>query len=1011
VPQFAALSFRRVLRGKILCFKITIKRKSIMSELTKFHILRPVQRLTPEIQSTIGLPTHANGDTSAWYALFLQACMLRDQATLVQMALDFLEGTDALHDFSQLDAPLYGVIQYLQRKGLQANATEIEQLATSYDLDLYFNGDGTKDGKALADQQKLEDTLLALSVLSLLGNPENANYQLGFRALVILRALLARQGTLSQADLQSILSKPLILPACRYNACTKKYAANQPFPHLDLAAIRGAITGTSTNGTRNTKDGRLDCNCGCDTPECQSQNTCCPELRFFVSDLMVLREELACYEPKHLAYIENVMAGETRERVHRNLERTETYSETETENTRSQENDHTVEDQFSLKSAVQKTVEQDLGVQAGVEFSGEFGTTKYSTHLDASYEFAKSEASQIAQEYARNVTTRAVSKVEEKVRQLNSTKQLRETEETNTYRFTNSAPNHHIIGQYFFVNMKNRAQVMNYGKRMMLEIIVPEPMELYKKLLEKDVLPFGMTPPEKIDFDASQISAATDGGEHGYLNLIKQWGLQGVEPMPDVDIRIPFSFDHNVKAVGENNAVTFQVIVGKVPSGYNGRGFTVDMKAYDVFGEPPLAPIPGSDPDDGTVQLDIELFVDGQNSMGQTVTTGLTQRIQWNPSPFDATQDSQITMAVLAKSVVAFAGSGYLYCELSAQAQMDWKISVFEKVQAAYQQQLEAYNTAKARYEQEKKARLPFGRNPFLNRDIERTELKRLAISHLSCQFYDRFNAMKRNVEPCGYPEMDLEQAQRDGAFIQFFEQAFEWNLMNYLFYPYFWGQKCSWPEKVQQVSNDPLFDKALSAGAARIQIPVRLGHEALALYWSYFGEIWLGAGQPPVAGSPYYLSMMQEIKEQKNCFYKDRPGTLSVTAGSTDVILSYGVDDVAEYNNDPTLVLADIDREIMINFEVYRIISIVAIPPTAPAVAEWKLTIASPYIGKGACGCDTPPTGLQSGVKYSTGAVFVGAPFDVTVPTNLVTLRNRIVDGETVIADCLPCYPLDRCE
>ena len=42
-----------------------------------------------------------------------------------------------------------------------------------------------------------------------------------------------------------------------------------------------------------------------------------------------------------------------------------------------------------------------------------------------------------------------------------------------------------------------------------------------------------------------------------------------------------------------------------------------------------------------------------------------------------------------------------------------------------------------------------------------------MAISYISCQFYDQFTAMKRNVKPCGYPQMDLEQAEKDGKFIQ----------------------------------------------------------------------------------------------------------------------------------------------------------------------------------------------------------------------------------------------------
>lgn len=953
-----------------------------MAELTKFHLTRPVQLLTPEAQAQITTSTHQDGTTSTWFQQLLALCKLRDHAQMYQMALDFLTGAAALQSFDQLDPFLTRVIGELRKGGRKAVPSISPQLA-----DAYIN-----DPKSAADKQAIEDTMLALAIIGKLGNKRNLNYQLAHKAFQMLEVMSRTKNAIQPQEMAVIWAKPITLPTCVYNACTKKYVLNEPFPHLDLNP--SAVVGPNQPRAGEGQGQEDPCECNCESEGCNDQNPCCPELRFFVSDLMVLREDLACYEPKHLAYIENIMAGEKRERIHRNLERTETFTETETETTRSQEKDHTVEDQFSLKSAVQKTIQEDLGISAGVEFSGDFGVTKFAAHVDFAYDLAKSESSQIAQEYARKVTTRAVSKVEEKVRELKSTRQLKETEETNTHTFQNESTSRHIIGQYFFVNMKSRAQVMNYGKRMMLEIVVPEPMELYKKLLQKEVLPSGLVPPVRPDFLPHDILDAPSNDPRSFSYLIDKWGLTGVEPLPDADIRLPFSFDSILKAEGSEPA-SFTFTLATIPKGYNGRGLKVELHSYN--------------PSDNTNQ-EIEWFIDGLHQGPFAGHNWYHNENQTPAPPIDAHEGSTLTISFLCKSINRMAASGFILCLLSEQAKMEWKTSIFEKVMAAYQRQLEEYNTAKARYEQEKNAKLPFGRNPFLNRDIERTELKRLAISHISCQFYDRFTAMRRNVKPCGYPEMDLEQAQRDGAFIQFFEQTFEWNLMNYLFYPYFWGQKCSWAEKVQQVSNDPLFDKALSAGAARIQVPVRLGHESLALYWSYFGEIWMGADQPPVAGSPYYVSMIQEIKEQKNCFYVDRPGTLTVTPGIKEVTLTYANPESAEYINDPTLIEADIDREIMINCEVYRITKIEQLAPIPPVLPEFKITLDRDYVGAGCCGCETPTNDPQ---PYRTGAVYIGGPFEVIVPTNLVTLRNRTVTvgGEPVMADCLPCYPLDKCE
>jgi hypothetical protein len=57
----------------------------------------------------------------------------------------------------------------------------------------------------------------------------------------------------------------------------------------------------------------------------------------------------------------------------------------------------------------------------------------------------------------------------------------------------------------------------------------------------------------------------------------------------------------------------------------------------------------------------------------------------------------------------------------------------------------------------------------------------------------------------------------------------------------------------------------------------------------------------------------------------------------------------------------------------------------------QWRVTLDRPY--EGAAGYK---------LKYAVGAKFIGAPWIVTVPTNLVWLKNDTY--------CLPCYPLKEC-
>lgn len=45
-------------------------------------------------------------------------------------------------------------------------------------------------------------------------------------------------------------------------------------------------------------------------------------------------------------------------------------------------------------------------------------------------------------------------------------------------------------------------------------------------------------------------------------------------------------------------------------------------------------------------------------------------------------------------------------------------------------------------------------------------------------QRFESFDAMRTNVAPFGYPEFSFDEATKEGKYIQFFEQAFEWDQM-----------------------------------------------------------------------------------------------------------------------------------------------------------------------------------------------------------------------------------------
>lgn len=104
----------------------------------------------------------------------------------------------------------------------------------------------------------------------------------------------------------------------------------------------------------------------------------------------------------------------------------------------------------------------------------------------------------------------------------------------------------------------------------------------------------------------------------------------------------------------------------------------------------------------------------------------------------------------------------------------------------------------------------------------------------------------------------DLDQYT---ALAKFMEQAFEWTVMDYTFYPYYWANKNHWQDLYLSEEIDPLFRSFLQAGMARIIVTVKPGFEDAVQFFMTTGRIWNG-GEVPVIGDPLYLSIVDELRQ-----------------------------------------------------------------------------------------------------------------------------------------------------
>ncbi len=656
-----------------------------------------------------------------------------------------------------------------------------------------------------------------------------------------------------------------------------------------------------------------------------------------VSDLMVTRQRLLRYELGEIAHIENVMKSEKRSREHRSLTRREERVVTESEVTEENERDLQTTERFELQTESEKTIQEDASRQAGVTLTGSYGpSVDFSANVGFASTSSKSNSISTATAHAREIVDRSVNKIQERVRRERTTVTVNEVEVINSHAFENTAPEaEHISGIYRWVDKIYEAQVYNYGRRELIEVVVPEPAALLRYLTTSAPRE-GITVPRPMDPGYCTGSGYEfEALEPKHLNSVSAlfwasvYNVAGITAPPPrfqvlgVALSTKTDEEHPKEALSDNSL--------RVPSGYAAR--------RGVF--------KGN-----------KLIFEGQTGAGLEVYVGrhLAQPSQLVTLNGEA---EVVPIAVLSARSPAFAGTVEIECERTPEHYADWQAKTYNLIMAAYEERRAAYDAALADLEADAAGPTVRGRNPAVNREIERRELKRGAISQITGQHFDDFDAMRKAVGAEGFPQADVAEARREGQYILFLEQAFEWENMQYLFYPYFWGRKADWPVSSQITDVDPLFEAFLGAGAARVNVPVRPGFEAAANAYLSTGQLpWTAESDAPtVAAREPFISIADEMKAQSGAIDVKSGGRVTVATGVRQVT-GTGTD----FTDD------DVDREITLGGDVYMIASV---------ENSGALTLRTDYAG----------VSLQDAV-YSIGAKAVGVPWTVRIPTLLVKLQ-----------------------
>jgi hypothetical protein len=581
--------------------------------------------------------------------------------------------------------------------------------------------------------------------------------------------------------------------------------------------------------------------------------------RLGLAEYKKVEQYLCCYHPGEVSHIENILAKEYKERSTRRLRSAETTTTSTTETEREVLTDTTSTSRFEMQEHISEVLSQDQSFNAGA--NARYSNSVASVDLSTNFAFNKSKQSSNEQSvtFAKDITQKALERVVQKVKQERIDKIREEFEEQNKHGFDNRQGINHISGVYRWVDKVYKNQIVNYGMRMHYEFMIPEPSRLhyYAKSGNSKVLIEPVDPRKFLAGVIDPISDASRINEGNYRGWAAQFNAQ-VSPPPSEVIMIGKGY---TKSQGENdgNAENDKCIADEIrlPDGYGLDSVFVagfcKRNWVKRTGEVALSLDPASEV--GVAVADVCRHYKDCEPIKQNLFLQDTNDVSLE----------QYTTGVPVTVHFYHIWSGHVNVNLKLRRKPElyaqWQLDTFNSIISAYEEKLSAYQDRLAE-EQAKKGQL-LGTNPGYYREIENTILKKNCISYMVG------HANMGNVDYTKSDKFSEFQIMNDASMdtysakVKFFEQAFDWDIMSYTFYPFYWAFKERWVDLYNYENDDPLFRSFMRAGMARVFVTVRPGFEQAVAIYMETGQIWNG-GQVPTIDDELYISLVEEMKTKE---------------------------------------------------------------------------------------------------------------------------------------------------
>ncbi|HEU4495926.1 MAG TPA: hypothetical protein VFR70_02630, partial [Flavobacterium sp.] len=571
--------------------------------------------------------------------------------------------------------------------------------------------------------------------------------------------------------------------------------------------------------------------------------------RLGIADYKKVEQTVQGYVEGDVAHIENIMAREYKDKATRRLRRSENTETNSSESEREKLSDTTTADRFEMQAETAKILQEGKDLSAGASFNADFGRFNLATNVNMATHSSKEESNRQAVTQAKEVTERAMERIVAKVKQERIEKIVEEFEENNKHGFDNTKGDKHVVGVYRWVDKVYKNQVLNYGKRLMFEFMVPEPAKLHLLgMSENKGLTSLVKPADPREFeDPAGAAILLNLKDYSKVNenTAKYWGGMfnaDLAPMPEQTIYIGKSFYYQAKEIASNayeRAAESAEL--DIPEGYKATMAAAASRDTNDY-------LPGP-------------YTRAQVLVGNKVMSETFSSIN--------SFQNKIPVSYSQLGFLASSANISIQCELTAEAKIKWQQETFKAIIKAYKEALAAYEQ-KLAAENASGTKIK-GENPGFYRQIENMILRKNCISYIIDQNEAAGRTYGKNMFKPLAPGSDRKFTNHEvnvgpalddyAAFSKFIEQAFEWEIMSYNFYPYYWGAKEDWPMLYQYDNNDPLFRSFMQAGMARVVVTVRPGFEEAVNYYMQTGQIWNG-GEVPIIEDKLFMAIADELRQ-----------------------------------------------------------------------------------------------------------------------------------------------------